>query len=240
MSSDGMPRTRSSVSTRSAVCDQITSGTYRSSLSSQNAAQHAGVGAFALQVELGGERVLDLGHDLARADLVGAGMGAIDERRRRPCSRAMSPAICFSMSGRSTLTTTSRDDAVAVRRQRRRVHLRDRGRRQRRGVELRERLADRPLQRVLDDRARGFAVERRDAVLQQRQFLGDVRRHQVAARGQDLPELDEDRAELLQRQAQARAARHAPRSRAEARGTNGRASFSQRSTGVSSSRSSRR
>ena len=44
------------------------------------------------------------------------------------------------------------------------------------------------------ERARGVAVERRDAVLQQRQFVGDVRRHQVAARGQDLAELDEDRA----------------------------------------------
>src|SRR3546814_15455322 len=38
-----------------------------------------GVGAFALQVELGGQRALDLGDDLARADLVGARMGAVDE-----------------------------------------------------------------------------------------------------------------------------------------------------------------
>src|SRR3546814_2560562 len=37
------------------------------------------VGAFALQVELGGQRALDLGDDLARADLVGARMGAVDE-----------------------------------------------------------------------------------------------------------------------------------------------------------------
>src|SRR3546814_18247550 len=41
--------------------------------------QHRGVGAFALQVELGGQRALDLGDDLARADLVGARMGAVDE-----------------------------------------------------------------------------------------------------------------------------------------------------------------
>ena len=161
--------------------------------------------AFALQVEFGGERGLDLGDDLARADLVGARMGALDQRRHG-LSRAMSAAICFSMSGRSTLTTTSR--GASRRRQRRRVHLRDRGRGQRRGVEVREGLArSAGPARASTMRARGFAIERRDAVLQQRQFVGDVGRHQVAARGQDLPELDEDRPEFLQRQAQARAAR---------------------------------
>jgi hypothetical protein len=40
-----------------------------------------------------------------------------------------------------------------------------------------------------------------------RASFGHVRRHQVAAGGQDLAELDEDRPQLLQRQAQARAAR---------------------------------
>ena len=47
-------------------------------------------------------------------------------------------------------------------------------------------------------------VKRRYAVLQQqRQFVGDVGRQQVAARGQHLAKLHEDGAQLLQRLAQA-------------------------------------
>ena len=49
--------------------------------------------------------------------------------------------------------------------------------------------------------------ERRHAVLQQRQFVGDVGRQQVAPGRQHLAELDEDRAQVLQRLAQALAAR---------------------------------
>src|SRR5690606_11275670 len=75
------------------------------------------------------------------------------------------------------------------------------------GVERGKRFGNRPLQRGLDDHARGLAVERRDPVLQQRQLGGDVGRHQVAAGRKDLPELDEDRPEFLQRQSQACAAR---------------------------------
>ncbi len=43
--------------------------------------------------------------------------------------------------------------------------------------------------------------KRRHAVLQAGQFIGDVRRQQVAARGDGLAELDEDRAEFLEREA---------------------------------------
>src|SRR5690606_32536148 len=62
------------------------------------------------------------------------------------------------------------------------------------------------LQRGLDDHTRGLAVEWRDPVLQQGQLGGDVGRDQVAAGREDLPELDEDRPEFLQRQTQTRAA----------------------------------
>jgi hypothetical protein len=49
--------------------------------------------------------------------------------------------------------------------------------------------------------------KRRHAVLQQGQFVGDVGRQQVAPGRQHLAELDEDRPEVLQRLAQALAAR---------------------------------
>src|SRR5690606_5377255 len=51
------------------------------------------------------------------------------------------------------------------------------------------------------------AIERCNAVLQQRQLNRHVQRDQVAARRQDLAELDEDRPEFLQGHAQARATR---------------------------------
>jgi hypothetical protein len=83
-------------------------------------------------------------------------------------------------------------------RQARGMHLRDRGRGQRRGVEI----------AVGGRRCRGpgparprraqFAVEGRDPILQLGQLVGDVGRHQVAPGREDLPELDEDRAEFLQ------------------------------------------
>src|SRR5690606_18118555 len=74
-------------------------------------------------------------------------------------------------------------------------------------VEAGEQFADRRAERTLDDGARHLAVERRDLVLQQCEVVDDVRRQQVAAGREDLPELDEDRPQLLQRQAQAGTAR---------------------------------
>ena len=49
--------------------------------------------------------------------------------------------------------------------------------------------------------------KRRHAVLQHRELVRDVGRQQVAARGQDLAELDEDRPQRFQRAAQAHGAR---------------------------------
>ena len=209
MSSDGMPRTRSSVSARSRGVRPDHFGHVQVVASrARCGAARLALRAFALQVEFGGQRVLDLGHDLARADLVGGRMRAVDQRGERLAAARCRRRSACSMSGAQHLDHDFARRRVAVGRQRRRMHLRDRGRGQRRGVEARERVGDRPAQRLLDRCARAaVAVERRDAVLQQRQFVGDVGRHQVAARRQDLPELDEDRPELLQRQAQARAAR---------------------------------
>ena len=43
--------------------------------------------------------------------------------------------------------------------------------------------------------------ERRDLILEFGELVGDVRGEQIAPGGQHLPELDEDRAEVLQRHA---------------------------------------
>ena len=101
------------------------------------------------------------------------------------------------------------------------VHLRDRGGGQRLLVERREHLLGGAAVGVLDDGARDAAVEGRHAILQLGQLVGDVGGQQVAARGQGLAELHEDRAEFLQRLAQPHGARllrggAPPRSRATA------------------------
>jgi hypothetical protein len=72
------------------------------------------------------------------------------------------------------------------------MHLGHRCRGQRGDVERGVALADRCAQRRLDRGDRLAAIEGCDAVLQQGELVGDVRRQQVAARRQDLAELDED------------------------------------------------
>ena len=95
-------------------------------------------------------------------------------------------------------------------RQPRRVHLRDRGGRERRAVELREHLLDGPAERRRERGGRLLAGERRHLVLELRELGRDVGRQQIGAHGQRLAELHEDRAELLERLAQAHAERLAP------------------------------
>ena len=110
--------------------------------------------------------------------------------------------MTFSISGRTTLTTTSRPsasraawtwamDADAS-------GSRD---------ELAEDLLDRAPERVAHDRGRRLAGERRHPILEAGELVGDVFGQQVAAGREDLAELDEDRAEILQRAAQPHRAR---------------------------------
>ena len=134
-------------------------------------------------------------------------MGAVDQRRRWCAAARRRRRSGDRMPGRSTLTTTSRGGRVAVAGSVAACTCAIDAEASGVVSKLANATVDRAAERLLDQRARGVAVERRDAILQQRQFLGDVRRHQVAAGRQDLPELDEDRPEFLQRQAQARAAR---------------------------------
>jgi hypothetical protein len=173
---------------------QITSGTYKAS-------DHRGIGAFALQIELGGERGLHFAHDFARTDLIGVGMRAFHQRGDAAEQSDVAIDLFFDPGAQHF------HHHLAATVQARRMHLRDRRRGQRRGVEMLESIADVLAERLFDDGARGLAVERLHPVLQHRQFLRDIRWHQVAPRGENLPEFHEDRPELLQRQSQARAAR---------------------------------
>ena len=231
MSSDGMPHTRSRVSARSAVWLQITSGTYRSSLFSQKRRSTLALAPSRCRSS-SAARVFSTSATTSRGRILSARGWVRSTRAASELSRAMSASICFDARAQHL------DHHLAAIGQRGRMHLCDRGRGQRFGIEAGECLADRQAECFLDDAARGIAVERLDPVLQQGQFVGHVRRHQVAAGGQDLAELDEDRAEILQRQA--RAPRDCTAMSAEARGTNGLARRSQRSAGVPCSRSSRR
>ncbi len=81
---------------------------------------------------------------------------------------------------------------------------------QRFAVEAGEQFADRGTQLLLDQRRGDGRVEWGYSVLQHRQFFGDIRRQQVATGRENLPELDEDRPQPFQRQAQT----SAPRQRA--------------------------
>jgi len=165
------------------------------------APQQAGVAGLALQVEFRRQRVLDRGDDLAWTDLVGVGVCAFDDGGDAFQQRDVAGDLLADVGAEYF----HHDLAPAG--QRGGVHLGDGRGGERGGVEMLEGLMDRATEFRFDQCTRAVAVERRDAVLQQGQFFGDVGRDQVATRGQDLPELDEDRPQLLQRQPQARTAR---------------------------------
>ena len=82
------------------------------------------------------------------------------------------------------------------------MYLTDRGRRNRDRVERREQRLQRRIEFALDHRAVLFEREWRDRVLKQAQLGRDIRGNKVGPRRQQLPELDEGRAELVEQLAQ--------------------------------------
>src|SRR5450755_4099466 len=76
-------------------------------------------------------------------------------------------------------------------------------------LEAAEYFVNRFAESLRDHRHGNLAGERRHAVLQFRQFIGDIDGQQVAARRERLAKLHEDRAQLLEGQAQSLAARAA-------------------------------
>src|SRR5690606_24842128 len=95
------------------------------------------------------------------------------------------------------------------------MHLCYRGRRQRCLGKLGEGVFYGDAQLLLDPPARQFGRERWNLVLQEGQLGGNVIRQQVAPGGKDLTELDEYRAQILERQPQPGAARQSPGRRVE-------------------------
>ena len=165
------------------------------------AAHQAAVGAFALQVEFGVERGFDFAHHFLRPDLVGRGVVAVGQRGQ---GAQQGDVVADALADAGAQHLHHHLAAVV---QARGVHLGDGSGRERGVFEFGVQGVDGLAQAGFDALARQFAREGRDAVLQQRQFFGHVRRQQVAARGQHLAELHEDRAQFLQGQAQALAAR---------------------------------
>jgi hypothetical protein len=86
------------------------------------------------------------------------------------------------------------------------MHLRHRGRGDRGAVEAGEDLVHRFTVGRFKLGDGEFRGEGRHAILKSRQFVGNIQRQKVAARGQDLAELDENRPQCLQRLAQAHGA----------------------------------
>ena len=200
----GTPCMRSITITFWVQKSQYISGTSTRSRLCHVAAQLRGVGRLAHQVELVVQVLVELGDHLARLQALAVGRHALDPAAPS-CASAPGPSsIAGSMPGRSTLTATSR----AVLCSDGEVHLRDRGAGDRLASKLAKIASIGPAERALD-RARRATVgrERRHAVLQLGELVGDVGRQQVAPGRQHLAELDEDRAEPLERQAQALAAR---------------------------------
>ena len=163
------------------------------------AAQLRRVGGLAHQIEFVAQILGELGDHLARLQATGIrpqsfeqdGKGieqrdvVIDDRkhvRAQDLDRDFVTAILFLQPGK--------------------VNLGDRGRSDRYRVELGKHVACRTVIRLLDLRQRQMRIEWRHAILQLREFVGDVGRQQVAAGRQHLTELDEDRPQRLQRHAQ--------------------------------------
>lgn len=83
------------------------------------------------------------------------------------------------------------------------VDLRHRSGGKRLGIERGERLADRFSQSLLDGGPHHFERKRRRLAVKPLQFGDPVGREKIAARGENLPELDEGGTQFLQRQARA-------------------------------------
>ena len=155
-----------------------------------------GVAGLLLVVELEADRAAELVDQLARVDEVElADALARDARRRRHQLEVGLDLAC-------RVRTLHLDDHLDVVGQRRTMHLADRRRRDRRLVEVEERLLDGEAELLPDDALDLPHRDRRDVVLELSKLPDDVRWHDVRAGREQLPELDERRAELVEHLAQ--------------------------------------
>ena len=150
----------------------------------------------AQQVQLVEDGLLVLVHDLARVEAPRGGPVPMREIRDK------AEQAHVATDDLADFRAHDLDHDLAAVGEPRGVHLGDRRRCQRLADELAEDLLDRAPQLAAHDRGGGVARERRHPVLEACELVGDVFGQQVAAGREDLTELDEDRAEVLQRAAQ--------------------------------------
>ena len=163
------------------------------------------VGRLPHQIELVFQMFLELGDHLARTQAPAVGEQRLDQSRQR-----IEQADVVRDHRADAGAQHFHRDRFAVR-QAREMHLRDRSRGDRHGVEFDESFAHGLAQGGFDGGDGGPRIERWHAVLQQRQFVSEIARYEVAPGGQQLAELDEDRPQRLQRAPQAHRARLADR-----------------------------
>ncbi len=161
------------------------------------ASQLAGVGRFTQQVEFVVDGLFIIHHHLHRVQQAGIGRHALggagqNEQPRQVLTddRLEAGAYHFDHDFFTGLQAGG-------------MHLSDRSGRQRLLVEAAEHVTDARAELFFDQLDRQLLIERRHAVLQQHQFVGDVLGQQIAPCRQQLPELDENRPQVLERQTKA-------------------------------------
>ena len=153
-----------------------------------------------LVVELLPDRAAELLDERLRVDEVEGAHALADDAGGRPHQLE----VRLDLAGR--LRPLHLDDDLVARRQRRAVHLADRRGGDRHLVEREERLLERQAHLLLDHPPHVGERDRRHVVLQAAELGDDVGRHHVGPGGEELAELDEGRAELVEHLAQAPAA----------------------------------
>ena len=159
-----------------------------------------GIAALEPVVELLADRARELVHELSRIDEVERAHPLAHEA----CGLVEKREVGLDLARRVRPLHLD-GDAVPVR-ERRPVHLADRGGRDRGRIEVGEELLDRETE-VLADHALDVLVrERPHVVLERLELDQDVRRDDVGPRREQLAELDEGRPELVEQLAQVLAA----------------------------------
>ena len=151
-------------------------------------------------VELLADRAGELVDELAHVDEVEGPHPLLDESRRL----VEEPEVGLDLLRRAGPLHLDGDDVPV--REHRAVHLADRGGGDRLGVELDEEALDRLAQVLLDHALDLLVRERAHVVLEAAQLGDDVRREDVRPHREQLAELDEGRAELVEQLAEVLAA----------------------------------
>ncbi len=155
-----------------------------------------GVAALLAVVELLADRARELVDELARVDEVERAHAFAHE------PRGLLEQLDVALDLARRVGPLHLDDDLAPVRKHRPVYLPDRGRRERLAVELEEEALDRLAQVLADHPLDVGEGEGADVVLERAQLGDDVRRDDVGSGREQLAELDEGRAELVEQLAQ--------------------------------------